>query len=87
MKIIRMHDYLTYAPKNAQPNVKALRRIMISLFVATAVSSVICMLVIKHDIKAINNRPPQRAAVHHCQCKGRGQCIRKADNYAEAYRH
>ena len=39
MKVIRMHDYMTYAPKDAKPNIPALRRIMYSFFVATALRS------------------------------------------------
>jgi hypothetical protein len=74
MKVIQMHDYMTHAPKNAQPNVKALRRIMYSFIAAVAVTCVICTLVIRRDILALNNRPQQRAAIHHCECKG--QCIR-----------
>jgi hypothetical protein len=85
MKVIRMHDYLTYAPKDAKPNVKALRRIMISLFVATAVGFATCMFVIGRDIGKSAHPAPQRASIHVCNCKG--QCIRKADNYAEADRH
>ena len=85
MKVIRMHDYMTYAPKDAKPNVPALRRIMISLFVATAMAFAACMFVIGRDIGKNRNPAPQRASIHACNCKG--QCIRKADNYAEAYRH
>ena len=74
MTVIRMHDYLTYAPKHTQPNIKALRRIMYSFFAATGIAFFVCMLVITRNVKAINNSPPQRAAIHRCQCKG--QCIR-----------
>ena len=74
MQVIRMHDYLTYAPKHTKPNVKALRRIMVSFFAATGIAFCICMLVITRNVKAINNSPPQRAAIHRCQCKA--QCIR-----------
>jgi hypothetical protein len=85
MKLIRTHDYMTYAPKDAKPNVKALRRIMISLFVATALAFAACMFVVGRDIGIYSHPAPQRASIHTCNCKG--QCIRKADNYAEAYRH
>jgi hypothetical protein len=85
MNVIRMHDYLTYAPKDAKPNVKALKRIMISLFVATGMAVAACMFVIGRDIGKTSQAAPQRASIHTCNCKG--QCIRKADNYAEAYKH
>ena len=69
MQVIRMHDYLTYAPKHTKPNVKALRRIMVSFFAAIAITCVICMLIIRRDIVAQDSPPQHRAAVHHCTCK------------------
>jgi hypothetical protein len=85
MKVIRMHDYMTYAPKDAKPNVPALRRIMISFFVATAMAFSACMFVFGRDVGRNSHPAVQAASIHTCSCKG--QCIRKADNYAEAYRH
>jgi hypothetical protein len=85
MKVIRMHDYLTYAPKIAKPNVPALRRIMISLFVATATAFAACMFVVGRDIGITTHPAPQRASIRRCACSG--QCVRKADNYAETYQH
>lgn len=76
MNLIQAHDRYPYSAPYAQPNVKALRRILAAFLAATALASVICMLVIMRDIRAINNRPPQKAAIHHCTCKGAGQCIR-----------
>ena len=71
MNVIRMHDYLTYAPKDAKPNVPALRRIMISFFVATALAFGACMFVMGRDI-GISAHPAlqKAAAVHHCACMG-----------------
>lgn len=76
MNVIRRHDYLRYAPKDAKPNVKALRRIMHSFLAAVAVTCLTCTLVIRHDILAQNNPRRQRAAVHHCACKADVQCLR-----------
>ena len=70
MNVIRMHDYLTYAPEDANPNVPALRRILYSFFVALAIAVAACMFVMGRDI-GISSRPaPQRAAIHHCACMG-----------------
>lgn len=76
MKLIQAHDRYPYSAPYARPNVKALRRILMSFLAATALAAVVCTLVIMHDIRAINNRPPVKAAIHHCKCKGVGQCIR-----------
>lgn len=73
MQVIRMHDYLTYAPKDAKPNVPALRRIMISLIVATAIAFAACMFVIGRDIGISSHPSLQRAAIHHCACMGNTQ--------------
>lgn len=73
MNVIRMHDYLTYAPKDAKPNVPALRRIMISLFVATAAAVAACMFVIGRDIGISSHPAAQRAAIHRCACMGNTQ--------------
>jgi hypothetical protein len=75
MKVIRMHDYLTYAPKDAKPNVKALRRIMTSFFVATGLAVAVCMFIVGRDIGMRSHPAPLRAVIHRCNC--RGQCIRK----------
>ena len=69
MKVIRSHDYLTYAPRDAKPNVTALRKIMYSFFAAVAITCVICTLVIRRDILAQNNPLAHRAAIHRCTCK------------------
>ena len=68
MKIIRMHDYMTYAPKNAQPNVKALRRIMNSFFVAAAIAVAVCMFVVGRDIGISSHPAPRQVSIHHCAC-------------------
>ena len=73
MNVIRMHDYLTYAPKDAKPNVPALRRIMISLFVTTAIAFAACMFVVGRDIGMSSHPAAPRAAIHHCACMGNAQ--------------
>ena len=87
MKVIRMHDYMTYAPKDAKPNVQALRRIMYFVLRRNRSGSSRSACSSSAAISAWNKiRPPQRASVTlPASCKG--QCIRKADNYAETYRH
>jgi hypothetical protein len=82
MKLIRMHDYLTYAPKDAKPDVNALRRIMISLFVATAAGFATCMFVIGRDIGKSNYPAPQKASVHVCNCRGNAQSPQKQNPMA-----
>jgi hypothetical protein len=74
MKVIRTHDYMTYAPKNAEPNVPALRRIMIAFFVATALAFATCMFIVGRDIGLSSHVAPRQASIHVCNCKG--QCIR-----------
>ena len=81
MKVVRMHDYMTYAPKDAKPNVPALRRIMISFLVVTALAFGACMFVVSRDICATSHPTPQRASVHTCNCKE--QCIRVTKNFRE----
>jgi hypothetical protein len=74
MQVIRTHDYLTYAPKDAHPDAKALRRIMYSFFVALAVAFAVCMFITGRDIGVSSHPAVQRASIHSCSCKG--QCIR-----------
>jgi hypothetical protein len=70
MQVIRMHDYLTYAPKDAKPNVKALKNIMISFFIAVGVACAVAMFVIGRDIGISTHPVMQRASIHHCACMG-----------------
>ena len=70
MNVVRMHDYLTYAPRDAKPNVPALRRLMISFFVVTALAFAACMFVMGRDIGMSTHPALQRAVVHHCACMG-----------------
>jgi hypothetical protein len=77
MKVLRMHDYMAYAPKDAKPNVPALRRIMISFFVVTALAFGACMFVVGRDIGLTSHPAAHTATIHTCNCKG--QCIRPQD--------
>jgi hypothetical protein len=73
MQVIRMHDYLRYAPKDAKPNVKALKNIMISFFVAVALAFAVSMFVMGRDIGISAHPTTVHASVHHCACMGNAQ--------------
>ena len=71
MNALRVRDYLPPSPQDAQPDFKALRRIMAGLIASAVICFGICMALILRD----GPRPVVQPAAHpRCACGGK--CLR-----------